>query len=1270
MGSVSKAFIPPRMYVSYMVLYLSKRHGGKLSSHFLVNVNLQTQCRQAYIQDFTSALHSIVWHAGFHLLPHHLVSYGFPKIRKLIGTRYFNKGYAAYAGHLNSSFQTARDSEGHGTHTLSTAAGNFVPGANVLGYGNGTAKGGSPHARAAAYKVCWPPINGSNECFDADILAAFDVAISDGVDVLSVSLGGDPAEFSDDAIAIGSFHAVAKGITVVASAGNSGPSPGTVSNVAPWLITVGASTMDRSFTIYVALGNRKHLKGASLSVKTLPAEKFYPLISAADAKIADQSEEDALLCKPGALDPKKVKGKILVCLRGENGRVDKGHQALLAGAVGMILANDENSGNEIIADTHVLPAAHINFTDGEAVFSYLNFTKEPMAFLSNVRTELATKPAPFMASFSSRGPNIIEESILKPDITAPGVSVIAAFTQATGPSDAEYDKRRTPFNTQSGTSMSCPHVSGVVGLLKTLHPDWSPAAIRSAMMTTATTRDNNGEPILDSTNTRATPFADGAGHVQPNRAADPGLIYDLTVNDFLNFLCNRGYTKKNIQLFSDKTYTCSKSFSLADFNYPSITVTNLNDSITVTRRVKNVGSPGTYNVHIRAPPGVTVSVAPSILKFQKLGEEKTFKVTFKLAPRAVITDYVFGMLTWGDGKHFVRSPLVSYIVYMGETSFSPLSSTGESSLSELDVQKMTKSHFDLLGSYLESKENAQDVLIYSYTKCINGFATYLDEAQVTSLKANGAPTLSSLQKKANFGERVIIANLDTGRKLIGARYFNKGFASTSPTPIPTEWNTAYDTEGHGSHSLSTAGGSFVPGASIFDILVAFDAAIGDGVDVISMSLGLSQPVEFLQDGMAIGSFHAVKKGIPVVASAGNGGPVAGSIAHGAPWLFTIGASTLDREFSATVALGNKKLFKGSSVASKSLLAGKFYPLINVAEARLPTAQPADAQVAGKIIVCIRGINSRVVKGHEAELAGAVGMILANDEESGSELLSDPHVLPAAHLTYTNDQAVMNYIKSTKYEQFLLHPDVTAPGVDVIAAYTEVVGPSELPFDKRRTPYITMSGTSMSCPHVPGIVGLFRAIHPDWSPTAIKSAIMTTAKTKSNSKKRILDVDGQLATPFAYGARHVNPNLAANPGLVYDTNVIDYLNFLCAHGYNSTFILEFSGVPYKCPEKASLAEFNYPSISVPDLNGPVTITRRVKNVEAPGTYTVKVKAPPKVSVVVEPSSLEFKKAGEEKKFMVTFKPVMNGMLKDYTFGHLTWSDSNGHHVKSPLVVKHA
>ncbi|RZR78305.1 hypothetical protein BHM03_00003578 [Ensete ventricosum] len=166
--------------------------------------------------------------------------------RKLIGARYFNKAYEAVVGQLNDTFFSPRDYDGHGTHTLSTAAGGAVPGANIFGYGNGTAKGGSPRARVAAYKVCWPPVNGS-ECFDADIVAAFDAAIEDGVDVISVSLGGDPADYFRDGLAIGSFHAVRKGITVVCSAGNSGPQLATVSNLSPWMLTVGASTMNRQF---------------------------------------------------------------------------------------------------------------------------------------------------------------------------------------------------------------------------------------------------------------------------------------------------------------------------------------------------------------------------------------------------------------------------------------------------------------------------------------------------------------------------------------------------------------------------------------------------------------------------------------------------------------------------------------------------------------------------------------------------------------------------------------------------------------------------------------------------------------------------------------------------------------------------------------------------------------------------------------------------------------------------------------------------------------
>ncbi|XP_065628306.1 subtilisin-like protease SBT5.4 [Quercus suber] len=581
-----------------------------------------------------------------------------PCNRKLIGARYFNQGYFNFTGPLNSALNSALDHEGHGSHTLSTAGGNFVPGASVLGVGNGTAKGGSPKARVAAYKVCWKPINGS-ECFDNDIMAAFDMAIHDGVDVLSMSLGGNPTDYFNDGMSIGAFHAVKNGIVVISSAGNSGPKSGTVTNVAPWMITVGASTLDREFESFVKLRNGKQFKGASMS-KPLPAgDKFYPLVSAAHAKATNASAKDAMLCKPGTLDPKKAKGKILACLRGETARVDKGEQAALAGAVGMILCNDKLDGNEIIADPHVLPATQINYKDGVAVFAYINSTNDPLGYITAPTAKINKRPAPFMASFSSVGPSQVTPEILKPDVTAPGVNIIAAYTGEASPTEENFDTRRIPFITMSGTSMSCPHVSGVVGLLKKLHPDWSPSAIKSALMTTARRRDNTKSPILDGSFIKATPFSYGAGHIRPNRAMDPGLVYDLTVNDYLDFLCASGYNQTLLELFTEAPYKCPKSASLLDFNYPSITVTNLSRSVNVTRKLKNVGSPGTYLARVRGPIGISVHVEPKILKFESIGEEKSFKLTVTKKTAGMGTeDYVFGVIVWSDGNHYVRSPIV------------------------------------------------------------------------------------------------------------------------------------------------------------------------------------------------------------------------------------------------------------------------------------------------------------------------------------------------------------------------------------------------------------------------------------------------------------------------------------------------------------------------------------------------------------------------------------------------------------------------------------
>ncbi|CAJ2664207.1 unnamed protein product [Trifolium pratense] len=578
--------------------------------------------------------------------------------RKLIGARYFYKGYLANLDtNGNISFHSARDIDGHGSHTLSTAGGNFVANASVFGNGKGTVSGGSPKARVAAYKVCWPPLAVGGGCYEADILAAYEAAISDGVDVLSVSLGGKNVEFLESSISIGSFHAVAKGIVVVSSTGNSGPTPFSASNLEPWIITVAASTMDRSFTSYVTLGNKKILKGSSLSESKLQPHKFYPLISAVDAKAVDASASNALVCKNGTLDPNKAKGKIIICLRGDNDRTDKGVQAAHAGAVGMVLVNNEETGNEILADPHVLPASHLTFKDGTYLFNYINITKSPMASISRVETQLGVKPAPVMASFSSRGPNVLDPSILKPDITAPGVDIVAAFSEVASPSEQKSDKRKSSFISLSGTSMSCPHVSGVVGLIKSLHPDWSSAAIKSAIMTTARIKDNTGKLLLNSSLENATPFAYGAGHIQPNRAVDPGLVYDLNVTDYMNYLCNRGYEGSHLSVFYRKPYTCPKYFNLLDFNYPTISIPNfkIRHSINVTRTLTNVGPPSTYKVRIAVPREVFVSVEPKVLHFKE-GEKREFRVTLNLRSLTNHSnDCVFGRLDWTDGKHHVRS---------------------------------------------------------------------------------------------------------------------------------------------------------------------------------------------------------------------------------------------------------------------------------------------------------------------------------------------------------------------------------------------------------------------------------------------------------------------------------------------------------------------------------------------------------------------------------------------------------------------------------------
>ncbi|CAN6310221.1 unnamed protein product [Urochloa humidicola] len=230
--------------------------------------------------------------------------------RKLVGARFFSRGYEAAMGPMDTSRESRspRDDDGHGTHTSSTAAGAAVPGASLFGFASGTARGMAPRARVAAYKVCW--LGG---CFSSDILAGMDAAVADGCGVLSLSLGGGAADYSRDSVAIGAFAAMEQGVLVSCSAGNAGPGSSTLSNVAPWITTVGAGTLDRDFPAYVALGNGKNYTGVSLySGKPLPANTPLPIIYGANASNSTAGN----LCMPGTLTPEKVAGKIVVCDRG------------------------------------------------------------------------------------------------------------------------------------------------------------------------------------------------------------------------------------------------------------------------------------------------------------------------------------------------------------------------------------------------------------------------------------------------------------------------------------------------------------------------------------------------------------------------------------------------------------------------------------------------------------------------------------------------------------------------------------------------------------------------------------------------------------------------------------------------------------------------------------------------------------------------------------------------------------------------------------------
>ena len=564
--------------------------------------------------------------------------------QKLIGARHYNAawgGDAAIAAQRPWEFTSPRDYNGHGTHTSSTAGGNHRVTLTGPAAIFGTASGMAPRARIAMYKALWSTQDGATASgFTSDLVAAIDQAVADGVDVINYSISGTTSNFLDP-VEIAFLFAADAGVFVAASAGNSGPTVGTVAHPSPWITTVAAGTHNRSGEGSATLGNGASYGGASLATAVGPA----PFIDSTAAGLAGADPAAVALCFTAAdnggtavLDPAKVAGKIVLCDRGVNARVAKSQAVKDAGGIGMILVNV--TPGSLNADFHFVPTVHVADIARAALKAYAA-TAGATARI-NQATLLFNVPAPLTAAFSSRGPLTAGGGdLLKPDIIAPGQDIIAAVAP---PANAGLS-----FNLYSGTSMSSPHVAGLAALLKNLHPDWTPMMIKSALMTSAT-------DVLDGPNTSsAVIFRQGGGHAAPNAAADPGLVLNSSFNDWLAFLC--GATTGVNPAVCTSLSSAGYSLNPSDLNVASIAIGDLAAVQTVKRTLTNVGSnASTYTPLVTGLAGFMTVVTPSTITLAP-GQSASFTVTFTRTI-AALNAYTGGQLTWTDGPHRVRLPVV------------------------------------------------------------------------------------------------------------------------------------------------------------------------------------------------------------------------------------------------------------------------------------------------------------------------------------------------------------------------------------------------------------------------------------------------------------------------------------------------------------------------------------------------------------------------------------------------------------------------------------
>ena len=568
---------------------------------------------------------------------------------KLIGARYFVSGAQATGPIDDGEIMSARDADGHGTHTATTAAGNRVK-ASIFDSFIGRIEGVAPAARIAVYKACWlRPGDTRASCNTSDLANAIDAALADGVDIINYSVGSSLTRITaPDDLAL--MAATKAGVLTVVAAGNDGPNFGTIGSPAggPWVITAAASTRDgETSTEALEIKTPPSIAGLYVAREanvTPPLEDIDPL-EARLVLVDDGEGTNSDACE--ALDNDfDISGNIALIQRGGCEFDIKITNAGNAGAIAALVYNI--AGDPIVMNgtsgSSDIPALMIGQADGNLILAELDDGNDVNVVLDKKLFLTEPDTGNTMATFSSRGQGPVLD-ILKPDVTAPGVNILAGFTP-----DAANATTGENYAYLSGTSMSTPHVAGVAALLLQANPTWSPSAIKSALMTTA-----HQSVTLADGETEAIPFDYGAGHIVPNDAVDPGLVYDVTDDEFDAFACGTA-SPAVADDRCDELELAGFSFVGSDLNQPSIAVSRLASLQTVRRRVTNVGeTAGTYTAEIVAPSGITVSVNPMSITVAP-GESVTFDVTFGY-DSGPLDLWRFGSLTWTSNDHSVVSTL-------------------------------------------------------------------------------------------------------------------------------------------------------------------------------------------------------------------------------------------------------------------------------------------------------------------------------------------------------------------------------------------------------------------------------------------------------------------------------------------------------------------------------------------------------------------------------------------------------------------------------------